>query len=103
MGRGHARAEKTDLLEPIDRPETRRGPVAFDFPAGLGEMHVHPDIVAVRDLFRLPEGLFRRRVDALYPDGGRHQRIAFLLGDERVRVLERTPLLSRLRLIERDP
>ena len=77
--------------------------MAFDFPAGLGEMHVHPDAVAVRDLLRLPEGLFRRRVDALHSDGGRHQRIAFLLGDERVRVLERTPLLGRLRLVESDP
>ena len=53
MGCGEAGLQESDLLEPLDRPEPGFLPMAFHFPAGLGEMHVHADLVALRDLLRL--------------------------------------------------
>src|SRR5213594_2730233 len=77
--------------------------MALDLGAGLREVCVESNVVAIPNLPCLYVRLLRRHVDALDAEGRRDEGIVFLLGDERLRVLQRAPALRRERIVQGDP
>src|SRR3989442_12997462 len=77
--------------------------MALDLGPSLREVCVESNVVATRNLPCLCVRLLRRYVDALDAEGRRDEGIVLLLGDERLRVLQRAPVLRRERFVQGNP
>src|SRR5207245_10702309 len=77
--------------------------MALDLGPSLREVCVESNVVATRNLPCLCVRLLRRHVHPLDAEGRRDEGIVLLLGDERLRVLQRAPVLRRERFVQGNP